>query len=168
MPKCFGVFSEVTEVARPMSRRQATNRRELLLPSLMPAQHQTVVVFDPNAPPAAFAAVHGNGAERPRGWAHQSIHSRAAREASQAIEVARPELISGNHLLARLVFRQIRPRSRLAVTEGQNRSPEKPQRAHTPIESPDIASPVAPAVETLFIQLARRRLGGRATEETRR
>ena len=151
-----------------MSRRQATNRRELLLPSLMPARHQTVVVFDPNVPPAPAAAVHGNGAEPPRGWAHQSIRYRAAKEASPTIEVASPELMSGNHVLARLVFRQIRPRSRSAVTEGQNRSPEKSQRAHTPIESPDIASQVAPAVETLFIQLARRRLGGRATEETRR
>jgi hypothetical protein len=180
MSKCFGVFSKVTEFARPMSRRQATNRRELLLPSLIPARHQTAVVFDPNAPPAPAATVYGNGAEPPRYWTHQSIHYRAAKEASQTIEVASPELIAGNHLLARLVFQQIRPRSRSAVRGGQTYSPEEPQHARTAIVSPDIASPVigcaqtpvsAPvpsAVETLFIQLARRRLGGRATEETRR
>jgi hypothetical protein len=180
MPKCFGVFSEVTGFARPMSRRQATNRRELLLPSLIPARQQTAVVFDASVPPAPAAAIHGNGAEPPRYRNHQRIHYRAAKEADQTIEVASPELIAGNHLLARLVFQQIRPRSRSAVLRRQNCSPEETQPACTPIASPDIAWPVTgcaetpvpaqvpPAVETLFIQLARRRLGGRATEETRR
>lgn len=180
MPKCFGVCSEVTEFARPMSRRQATKGRELLLPSLIPARHQTAVVFDPSVPPASAAAVHGNGAEPPRYRTHQNIHHRTTKEASQTIEMASPELIAGNHLLARLVFQRIRPCSRSTVIGGQNCSPEQPQGACTPSASPDIASPViscaeipvsAPvplAVETLFIQLARRRLGGRATEETRR
>ena len=172
----FGLFSEVTEFAHPMSRRQATDRRELLSPSLIPARHQTAVV-----PPAPVAATNGNGAEPPRYCNHQRIHCQSAKEASQTIEAASPELIAGNHLLARLVFQQIRPRNRSsAVMGGQSRCPEEPQRARTPIASPDIASPVIgcaetpvpapvpPAVETLFIQLARRRLGGRATEETRR
>lgn len=179
MPKCFGVFSEVTGFARPMSRRQATNRRELLLPSLIPARQQTAVVFDASVPPVPAAAIHGNGAEPPRYRNHQRIHYRAAKEADQMIEVASPELIAGNHLLARLVFQQIRPRSWSAVLR-QNCSPEETQPTRTPIASPDIASPVTgcaetsvpaqvpPAVEALFIQLARRRLGGRATEETRR
>jgi hypothetical protein len=180
MPKCFAVFSEMTEFGRPMSRRQATNRRELLLPSLIPSRHQTVVVFDVSIPPAPAAAIHGNGAEPPRYCTRQSIGYRAAKEAGQTIEMVNPELIAGNHLLARLVFQQIRPRSRSAVIWEQDCSPEKSQRARTPIASPDIASPVKgcaetpipapvpPAVETLFIQLARRRLGGRATEEKRR
>jgi hypothetical protein len=175
MPKCFGLFSEVTEFGLPMSRRQATNRRELLLPSLIPSRHQTIVVCDASVPPAPAAAIHGNGTEPPRYCSHQRIHYRAAKEAGQTIEVASPELIAGNHVLARLVFQQIRPRSRPAVMGGQNCSPEEPQRARTPIASPDIASPVIgcaetpvpPAVETLFIQLARRRLAGRATEEMR-
>ena len=180
MPKCFGVFLEVTGFARPMSRRQATNRRELLLPSLIPARHQTTVVFDASVPPASAAAIHGNGAEPPRYRNRQRIHYRAAKEASQTIEVASSELIAGNHLLARLVFQQIRPRSRSAVMRGQNCSPVETQPARTPIASPEIASPVIgcaetpvpapvpPAAETLLIQLARRCLGGRATEETRR
>ena len=179
MSKCFGLFSEVTESARPMSRRQATNRRELLSPSLIPARHQTAVVFDASVPPAPAAAIHSSGAEPPRYWDQQRIHYQAAKEASQTIEVVSPELIAGNHLLARLVFQQIRPRSRSAVMGGQNCSPEKPQGARTPIAAPDIAgpgmrcaetpvpAPVPPAVETLFTQLARRRLRGRAKEETR-
>jgi hypothetical protein len=176
MAKCFGLFSEVTEFARPMSRRQATNRRELLLPSLIPARHQTAVVFDASVPPAPAAATHSSGAEPPRYRDQQRIHYRAAKEASQTIEVVSPELIRGNHLLARLVFQQIRPRSRSAVRGEQNCSSEEPQPARTPIASP-VTSPIiscaetpvpapVPAVETLFIQLARRRLGGRATEET--
>ena len=179
MHKCFGVFSEVTEFARPMSRRQTTNRRELLLPPLIPARHQTAVVFDASVPPAPAAAIHRNGAEPPRYRNHQRIHYRAAKEANQTIEVASPELIAGNHLLARLVLQQIRPRSRSEVMRGHNCSPEETQLARTPIASSDIASPVIgsaetpvpapvpPAVETLLIQLARRHLGGRATEETR-
>jgi hypothetical protein len=178
MTKCFGLFSEVTEFARPMSRRQATNRRELLLPSLIPARHQTAVVFDATVPPASATAIHGNGAEPPRYCNHQPIHSGAAKEASQTIEVVSPELITGNHLLAKLVFQQVRPRSRSAMMGEQNCSPEEPQPARTPIASP-VTSPIissaetpvpapVPGVETLFIQLARRRLGGRATGETRR
>jgi hypothetical protein len=174
MPKCFGLFSEVTEFARPMSRRQATNRRELLSPSLIPARHQTAVVFS-----APIAATNGTGAEPPRYCNHQRIHCQSAKKASQTIEAASPELIAGNHLLARLVFQQIRPRNRSsAVMGGQSRSPEEPQRVRTPIASPDIASPVIgcaevpaaaliPPMETLFTQLARRRLRGRTTEETR-
>jgi hypothetical protein len=178
MPKCCGVFSEVREFARPMSRRQATNRRELLSPSLIPARHQTAVVFDASVPPAPAAAIDANGAEPPRYSNHQRIRYRATKEASQTIEVASPERIAGNHLLARLVFQQIRPRRRSAVTGGQNCSPEEPQRARAPIAPPDIASPVigcaetpvpasVPPMETLFTQLARRRLPVRATKETR-
>ena len=180
MDKCFGVPSEVTEFAHPMARRQTTDRRELFLPSLIPARHQTAVVFDASVPPAQAAAIHGDGAEPSRYRNHQRIHYRAANGANQTIEVASPELIAGNHLLARLVLQQIRPRSRSAVMRGQNCSPEETQLARTPIASSDIASPVMgsaetpvpaqvpPAVETLLIQLARRRLGGPATEETRR
>jgi hypothetical protein len=166
-------------VRSSMSRRQTSNRRELLLPSLVLSRQQTVVASDASVPPAPAGAIHCNDAEPPRYRNHQRIHYRAAKEASQTIEVASPELIAGNHLLARLVFQQIRPHSRSAVMRGHNCSPEETQLARTPIASSDIASPVMgsaetpvpapvpPAVETLLIQLARRHLGGRATEETR-
>jgi hypothetical protein len=159
-----------------MSRRQATNGRELLLPSLIPALHQTAVVFDPSVPAAPATAIHGNDAEPPRYRTHQNIHHRAAKVASQTIEMASPKLIAGNHLLARLVLQRIRPCSRSAVIGGETCSPEQPQDACTPSASSDIESPVIgcaetpvsapipPAVETLFTQLARRRLGSRATE----
>jgi hypothetical protein len=179
MLECFGVFSGVTGFAPPMSRRQTTNRRELLLPSLIPDRHQTAVIFDPSVPPAPVAATNGNGAEPARSWTRQSIQCRAAKQAGPTTEMASPALIAGNHLLARLVFQRIRPCSRSGRMGEQSCSPDEPQRARTPIAPPNIASPligraeasisapVPPPVETLFTQLARRRLRGRTAEETR-
>jgi hypothetical protein len=179
MLECFGVFSGVTGFAPPMSRRQTTNRRELLLPSLIPDRHQTAVIFDPSVPPAPVAATNGNGAEPARSRTRQSIQCRALKQAGATTEMASPALIAGNYLLARLVFQRIRPRSRSGRMGEQSCSPDEPQRARTPIAPPNIASPligraeafisapVPPPVETLFTQLARRRLRGRTTEETR-
>ena len=178
MVECFGVFSEVTGFAPPMSRRQITNRRELLLPSLIPDRHQTAVICDPSVPPAPAAAIHSSGVEPPRCWDQQRIHYRAAKEASQTIEMVSPELIAGSHVLARLVFQRIRPRSRSGRMGEQSCSPDEPPRARTPIAPPiasplighaeaSIPAPVPPPVETLFTELARRRLRGRTTEETR-
>jgi hypothetical protein len=179
MLECFGVFSGVTGFAPPMPRRQTTNRRELLLPSLIPDRHQTAVIFDPSIPPAPVAATNGSGAEPTRCWARQSIQCRAAKQAGPTTEMPSPDLIAGNHLLARLVFQRVRPRSRPGGMEEQSCSPDEPLRARTPIAPPNMASPlighaeasisapVPPPVETLFTQLARRRLRGRTTEETR-
>jgi hypothetical protein len=178
MLECFGVFSVVTGFAPPMSRRQTTNRRELLLPSLIPDRHQTAVIFDPSVPPAPVAETNGKGAEPARSWTRQSIQCRAAKQAGPTTEMASPALIAGNHLLARLVFQRIRPCSCSGRMGEQSCSPDEPQRARTPIASPNIASPlighaeasisapVPPPVETLFTQLARRRLRSRTTEET--
>ena len=178
MLECFGVFSRVTEFASPMTRRQTTNRRELLLPSLIPDRHQTAVIFDPSVPPAPVAATNGDSAEPARSWARQSIPCRAAKQAGPT-EVASPELIAGSHLLARLVFQRIRPRSRSGSMGEQSCSTHEPQHVRTPIAPPKIASPlighaeasvsapVPPPVETLFTELVRRRLRGCTTEETR-
>jgi hypothetical protein len=175
MLECFGVFSEVTGFAPPMSRRQTTNRRELLLPSLIPDRHQTDVIFDPSVPPAPVAATKGNGAEPARSWTRQSIQCRAVKQADPTTEMASLALIARNHLLARLVFQRIRPRSPAGRVGEQSCSPDEPQRSRTTIVPPNAASPligraeasISAPVETLFTQLARRRLRGRPTEETR-
>ena len=179
MLKCFGVFSGVTGFAPPMSRRQTTNRGGLLLPSLIPDRHQTAVIFDPSAPPATVVAIKGNGAEPARCWTRRSIQCRVAKQAGPTTEMATPALIAESHLLARLVFQRIRPSSRSGGMEEQDCSLDEPPRGRTSIAPPNIASPlighaevsipapVSPPVETLFTQLARRRLRGRATEETR-
>src|SRR5579871_3641343 len=46
MLECFAIFLRVTGFAPPMSRRQVTNRRQLLLPLRIPDRHQRGVVFD--------------------------------------------------------------------------------------------------------------------------
>ena len=165
----------MTELARPMSRRQATNRRELLLPSLVPDWHQTVVICDPGAPSAPAVSIDGIGVEPPRCWTRQTIHSRAAKQAGQQTDVAGPELIAENHLFARLVLQRVRPGNSSGVLGQQTCSPDEPQSLRTRIAPPDSAgqltghaeTPVMPSVETLFTQLVRRRLRDRTTKETR-
>jgi hypothetical protein len=169
----------VTEFTPPMSRRQVTNRRELLLPLLIPDRHQIGVVFDACVPSDPTTAINGNAGEPPTAWTRHSTHCRAAEQAAQTTEVAIAELIAENRLLARLVFQRIRPCSHAGMMGGQNCSPDELQRSRAPSAPPDIATslikcvevpvsaPVPPAIETLFTQLARRRLRSRATEDTR-
>jgi hypothetical protein len=177
MYECFAIFLRVTEFAPPMSRRQVTNRRELLLPLLIPDRHQRGVVFNPCVPPGP--AINGEAGEPPEAWTHHSAQYRAAKQASQTSQVAIAELIVRNHLLARLVLRRIRPRTHSGMIGEQNCSPDEPEQAHAPIvplhittpfircaEMP-VSAPIPPAIETLFTQLARRRLRNRAIEETR-
>ena len=178
MHKCFALFLRVTRFTPPMSRRQVTNRRESLLPPLIPDRHQRAVLFDTSAAPSPPAAINGKAGEPPGGRTRHNTHYCAAKQASQTIEVAISEFIAGNHLLARLVFQRIRSHHHSGVIGGQSCSSDEPQRACASIMATDMASPViggdevpasapVPVMETLFTQLARRRLRGRATDETR-
>jgi len=164
-----------------MSRRQVTNRRELLLPLLIPDRHQIGVVFDACVPSDTATATNGKAGEPPKAWTRHSTHCRAAEQAGQTTELAIAELIAENRLLARLVFQRIRAWSH---SGGQSCSPDELQRARTAVAPSDISTsllkcgevkyvevpvsaPVPPAIETLFTQLARRRLPSRAPAETR-
>jgi hypothetical protein len=160
-----------------MSRRHVTNRRELLLPLLIPDRHQRAAVFDPNVPPATV--IHGRAGEPPGGRTRHGTHYRAAKQTSQTTEaatpVATPEFIAGNHILARLVFQRIRPHNHAGMVGGES-CPNEPQHARVPIAPLDRArsgcaevptSAPAPPIETLFTQLARRRLQSCTPEETR-
>lgn len=179
MLECFAVFWRVTEFTPPMSRRQVTNRREFLLPLLIPDRHQIGVVSDACVPSGQTIAINGKAGEPPNAWTRHSTHCRAAEQAGQTTEVAIAELIAENRLFARLVFQRIRPRSHAGIRDGQGCSPDELQRSRAPIAPPDIttslikcvevpvSAPVPSAVETLFTQLARRRLGSRAPAETR-
>lgn len=177
MLECFALFLRVTELVPPMSRRQVTNRQELLLPLLIPDRHQTGVVFDACIPSGPATAISDKAGQPPDAWTRHTTHCRATEQAAQTIQGAIAELIAGSRLLAQLVFQRIRPCSHAAMIGGQNCSPEL-QRSRAPIAPPDIATsliectempvsaPVLPAIETLFTQLARRRLRSRAPEET--
>ncbi len=178
MLECFAIFLRVTGFAPPMSRRQVTNRRQLLLPLRIPDRHQTGVVFDACIPSGPAMAINDKAGQPSNAWTRHSTHCRATEQAGQTIEGSIAELIAGNRLLAQLVFQRIRPCSQAGMIDGQSCSPEL-QRSRAPIAPPDIATslikcteapvsgPVPPAIETLFTQLARRRLRSRAPEETR-
>jgi hypothetical protein len=176
MFECFAIFLRVTEFVPPMSRRQVTNRRELLLPLLIPDRHQTGVVFDACIPSGPAMAI--NAGEPSNARTRHSTDCRATEQPGQTTEGTIADLIAGDRLLAQLVFQRIRPGSHAGMMGGQNCSPEL-QRSRAPIAPPDIATslikctevpvsaPVPPAIETLFTQLARRRLRSRAPEERR-
>jgi hypothetical protein len=173
----FYYILERNGLAPPMSRRRVTNRRELLLPLLMPDRHQRAIVFGPGTDPGLAVATNGKTGEPPGDRTRHNTHYWAAKQASQTIEVAIPDLITGNHLFARLVFQRIRSHNHSGVIGGQSCSPDESQYARASITPPDMASPVEaaevptsapiPPMETLFTQLARRRLPGRGTKETR-
>lgn len=183
MSKCFAVFLRVREFVPPMSRRRVANRRELLLPVLMPDRYQTGVVFGP-APSGPLAVINGEAGEAPEAWTRRTTYCRSAKQTNQTREAATAEgataeLIVGNDLFARLIFQRIRPRTHSGMISEQSCSPHEPPRTRASIPSPDIttslvncakvsvSAPIPPEIETLFTQLARRRLRSRATEETR-
>lgn len=170
MHECFKVFLRVTEFTPPMSRRRVTNRRELLLPSLIPNRHQIGVVFDACVAHGPVARINDQAGDSPDARVRHGTQCRPAKQISQTTEGAIAELIAGNPLLARLIFQRIR-----ANTSDRSYAPNEFQGStapNAPLDVPFIKCAEAPvlapsAIETLFTQLARRRLPKRATEETR-
>ena len=176
MPECFGISLMVTESAPPMSRRRAANWRELLLPLRMPERHQTGIAFDPCVPSGPTGTIPGKAVEPAEAWTRRTTHCRPAKQTSQTIEAGVVALIAGNDVLAQLIFQRIRPRTHSGVINEQCCCAHELRRTRARIASPDITTPLVncadPAlpsaeIETLFTQLARRRLRKRATEETR-
>ena len=129
----FRIFLRVTESAPPMSRRPVTNRRELLLPLLMPDRHQTGVISTPaHLPVRSRHQWQRLRNHRELGLARSAMPGRRNRQAQRA-EVASPALMAGNRLLAQLVF-QRDPSTQLTqegMTGGQGCSLTNPSvRAH--------------------------------------
>lgn len=179
MRECFGVFLTVTGFISPMSRRRVANWRELLLPLRIPDRHPTGIVFDSCVPAGPTETVHGEPEEPPEAWTRHTTRCLPAKQTTQTIEGATAALIAGNHLLAQLVFLRIRPGTHRGTTSEQTGYPHKVQRTRPMIAPPDVAAlpvrcaevpvpaPIPLEIETLFTQLARRRLRKCAIEETR-
>ena len=160
-----------------MSGRLVANRRELLLPLLMPDRHQSDIVFDPCVPAGPTRTINGKAGEPPEPGTRHTTHGRPTQQTSQTIEGGISELIAGSHLLARLVFQRIRPGTHSRMIGEQSGSPPELQPTPISIATPDVTTPlvdgagvsarapVPPEVETLFTQLARRRLRSRASQE---
>jgi hypothetical protein len=161
-----------------MSRRRAANRREWFLPVPMPDRYPTGIAFDPCVPAGLTETIHCKTPEPREASTRRTNHCRPAKQTIQRIEDLTDALIAGNHRLAQLVFQWIRPRTQRGATSVQAGSPDEPQRTRPTITPPDIANslthcrevpaqePIAPEVETLFTELARRRLRKRPREET--
>jgi len=160
-----------------MPRRPVANRRELLLPLLMPDRHQTDIVFDPCVPAGPIRTINGKAGEPPEAWTRHTTHCHPTKQTSQTIEGGISELIAGSHLLARLLFQRSRPRTHSRMISEQSCSQHELQPTSVSIATPDVTTPlvdgaevfarapVPPEVATLFTQLARRRLRSRASQE---
>jgi len=161
-----------------MSRRRAANRREWLLPAPMPDRSPAGIAYDPCVPAGLTETIHGKTAERREASTRRANHWHPAKQTIQTIEGLTDTLIAGNHRLAQLVFQRIRLRTQRGATREETKSPDEPQRTRPTITPPDIArslthcrevpvwEPIAPEVETLFTELARRRLRKHRREET--
>jgi hypothetical protein len=179
MKKCCGVCLRATEFLSPMSRRRVANRRELLLPLWMPDRYPTGVLFEPCIPAGSTETIHGKTEEPPEAPTRHTTRFGPAKQTPQTIEGATATLIAGNHQLAQFVFQRIRLRTRRETTSEQTSSPPELQRTRPASAPPEVAAPavtspevpvpevITPEIETLFTQLARRRLRRRAPQETR-
>lgn len=158
MIECFRICSKVAEFAGLMSRRQITERQTMPLPSLKPDRYHGRVIFDSSQP------------------IRQSVHRTATTQTGQATDAAGAELIEANGLFASLVFQQIRPRNRSAAdAKGQSCSSDEPQLGCTAVSLRDVQWPssrrsdspdsLPVPIETLFSELARRRLRSLAAKE---
>jgi hypothetical protein len=183
--------ASTAELARPMSRRQITERRELSLPPGTDWHSKSlpkrVIRFDANleAESCRLATPVSCGiAEPPRCWTRERVHGPAVTQADQTADWPRAELVGAVGLLARLVFRQVRPGHRSAADAGQRRSSDDTKIGPILVAGSDAGSPFslrskrpvpiaragapdpAPApMEILFTELASRRLRSLATRK---
>jgi hypothetical protein len=165
----------------PTSRRGITEQWE----SSLPLQRLLGVDSILQAESAPCGEPVRCGIQEPlRCWNPRHAHIPAVMQTTgQTTEPAHGEFVGTNHLLARLVLRQVRPRDCAAAAAKQlgsshNRNPGlvsvppdagssstlRSRRSVTaaPAASPD---PLPASIETLFSELARRRLGRLAAKE---
>ena len=180
MKECFGVFSRVAEFASPMSRRQIVEKREFSLPSLGADRHIKHVILDPSLLTGSCRRVGPDcgGGEPLQGWTRDGVHTQAAKQMDQRADASDSEFVVSNSLFARMLLRHIRSFNR-AVVENEKQSGAfcEAKAGRMSDSSPDVGlsirrqsqcppairqslvsdPPLAP-IETLFTELARRRL----------
>ena len=179
------------ERVRPMSRRQITERRELLLPPgtdwHSKGLPKRILRFDANLEAEScrlVTPVSCGIAEPPRCWTRECVHGPVVTQADQTADWPHAELVGATSLLASLVFRQVRPGNRSAADAGQRRSSDDTKMGTVLVVGPDAGSPfslrskrpvpiaragapdtVPPPMEILFTELASRRLRSLATRK---
>lgn len=171
----LGIVTSVTKFACPRSRRITTSRRELLGPP--PDESALRVRCHGCVQSEAAVAFPGTG-EDPSEETGPSVRPAAEKRTLSAAEMTGLELTNALSLWAQLVLQQIRPhvRSCQRVEQGAGDPPQNRRRPASEARSsrtgPAGLQPpedtILPAVETLFTQLAGRRLSRGVKQETRR
>jgi hypothetical protein len=179
-----------TEVARPMSRRQIWERRELFLPPPWPdwridSRHWATVflglIFQPEVCGLA-APVSCGLREAPRCWPRKRVNKRTVTPPGQMPDPPRAEILDAHRLFASLILRRVRAQGSSAgdcerpdccsdhrkvipgsaVAEEDRWRPRRdPPRPVTETAADSRESPV----ETQLAELAWRHLHGRAAGE---
>jgi len=176
MLESFGIATKMMKFAPPLSRRSTTNRRELQLSRLLPDGPPPPVRCDCCAHFEVVAPLPGTGEDPPAEKTGQRIRSLAETQTISRTGVAGFEWTSAPSLLGRLVLQQIRPHTRSRRGEGVGGASEESPggyasglTVHSRLTGPVVrphGETVLPSVETLFTQLAWRRLHRRAIQET--
>jgi hypothetical protein len=183
---------ESSGVRSTMRRRQITERQELPLPSLRLDWHSGSlsnkrVIFDSSLPSESLclaAPVSCGIEELPRCRTRKGVHNTAAAQTGRTTDEAGAEFVNGNRLFASLLFRKIRPHRCVAPETEQSCSFCNPQPGRVLVAAPNVrspsprrfrwpatiaqatsADPLSEAVETLFTQLAMRRLRSLAVKQ---
>jgi hypothetical protein len=185
--------TSTTEVARPMSRRQIRERRELSLPPSGPdwrfdSRHGGAIPsdFTLRTDSCGLATAVGCGIqEAPRCWARERVGKPVLTPPSQTAGPPHAEVLDANGFFASLVLRRVRARdSSVSHPEQPDCSSDhrKPgpvsaaasdvcslfaPRSRRPVTTAgaDSPDPAAAPLETQLAELAWRRLRGRAAGE---
>jgi hypothetical protein len=183
--------ASIARLAPPTSRRGITEQWELSLPLQRPkwfldGHPKGLVDSTLQAESARRGAPVSCGIEEPlRCWNLRHAHLPAGEQPSQTTDPTPEEFVGANRLFARLVLHQVRPhdgfaaaaKQRIGSSYNRNRglvsvpAPDagssftrRSKRSETtaPAASPD---PIPAPIETLFCELARRRLRRLAAKE---
>lgn len=170
-----------------MSRRQIAGKREAPLQSLRADRHTKHVILDSSLLTESRRGVVpdcGHG-ETLHGWTRDGVQTQAAKQTSQSNNALGPEFVVANRVFARVVLRHIRPFNHAAADrEEQSCSFCEVKAARMSGSSPDALSPIRrqsqrpltigqsvasefllSPIETLFTELARRRLRSLVAKE---
>lgn len=175
------------EFNSPMFRRQNTERRKFsLLPPPKSDEHSNVhpncgisLDFDRKAEFCLLSAVISGATTEPwKSWSRKRLHNPAPTQTGQTADLPHTELVDRNSLFAHLVFHQVRPRrhpsvdavsrscassepkSRPVLIAAPDRRSSVSLRPERPVTLPqaDSPEPESAPIETLFVELASRRL----------
>lgn len=184
--------ASIARFAPPTSRRGITGQWELSLPPQRPESFSDVHpkhLLGVDSTLQAESARRGEpvscGVEEPLRWNPRHAHIPVGKQTGQTTDPTGAEFVAANRLFARLVLHQVRPHDRSAAAAKQrngfshDRNPDLVSvpapdaglsftpRSERPVTTAPAAAPdpLPASIETLFSELARRRLRRLTAEE---